>query len=624
MEKLTDLFGDVNSTKSSKNVDENENFVDFDDFLLESDYSDDNNGRSEEQDGDLLFNGETCVELPEKLEPEKFYGNVEYKRQLIKPTKHRLTHLTTQMQFRLTEGNGECRYLIGVNDNGSFFGLTSNQLNETIRIINLMAQNLNAETSILRKKFLGQSKNLQCVEILVRQVQNQSIVCHQQPIAILGNADAGKSTLVGVVTTGELDNGKGKSRLQMFRHPHEISSGKTSSVSIDFLGFNATGPLRSTQFRNKDELLKNSTKIIEFWDLAGDARYMKTTVYGLTSCSPNYCILTISGNKGILGTTQEHLLISKALNLSIIIVVTKTDLCSKAQLAETVKMIESTVGAIPFSFIPMIVDTNDKVVNVSARLNQPKTSILPIFLTSSVTGQGLDLLTNFLSLLPTKKFDEVDRLKPVNFQIDTFWYQEANLSTKRLVKVHGRLLSGVIKTGEVLRVGPNGEGKFFDARVENIKRNDLKVRSIEAGQLATLRIFVPRSLHLRKGTYMISDKDQEVCCFEFLAEVKLMRQRLSESSDCLASPSISPKEQIFRVGQTVVCHVANIRQTVLVKEILSPEGKRVNRLETERPGMVKFKFINYPELIQPNSSILFRDSGTRGSGVIKAIFPVRC
>ena len=142
----------------------------------------------------------------------------------------------------------------------------------------------------------------------------------------------------------------------------------------------------------------------------------------------------------------------------------------------------------------------------------------------------------------------------------------------------------------------------------------MKVRSIEAGQLATLRIFVPRSLHLRKGTYMISDKDQEVCCFEFLAEVKLMRQRLSgnvrrlhfyqrtklESSDCLVSPSISPKEQIFRVGQTVVCHVANIRQTVLVKEILSPEGKRVNRLETERPGMVKFKFINYPELIQPN------------------------
>ena len=106
-----------------------------------------------------------------------------------------------------------------------------------------------------------------------------------------------------------IERNKGKSRLQMFRHPHEISSGKTSSVSLDFLGFNADGPLRATQFRNKDELLLNSTKIIEFWDLAGDARYLKTTIYGLTSCSPNYCIITISGNKGILGTTEEHLLI---------------------------------------------------------------------------------------------------------------------------------------------------------------------------------------------------------------------------------------------------------------------------------------------------------------------------
>ena len=56
---------------------------------------------------------------------------------------------------------------------------------------------------------------------------------------------------------------------------------------------------------------------------------MKTTVYGLTSCSPNYCIITISGNKGILATTQEHLLIAKALKLTIIIVVTKSDICTK-------------------------------------------------------------------------------------------------------------------------------------------------------------------------------------------------------------------------------------------------------------------------------------------------------
>ena len=43
------------------------------------------------------------------------------------------------MQFRLTEGNGECRYLIGVNDNGTLHGLKEQDLNETIKIINMMS-----------------------------------------------------------------------------------------------------------------------------------------------------------------------------------------------------------------------------------------------------------------------------------------------------------------------------------------------------------------------------------------------------------------------------------------------------------------------------------------------------
>ena len=60
---------------------------------------------------------------------------------------------------------------------------------------------------MLRKRQFGPMNSLQAAEIFVRQIQSQPITT-QQPIAILGNADAGKSTLVGVITTGELDNGK--------------------------------------------------------------------------------------------------------------------------------------------------------------------------------------------------------------------------------------------------------------------------------------------------------------------------------------------------------------------------------------------------------------------------------
>lgn len=60
-------------------------------------------------------------------------------------------------------------------------------------------------------------------------------------LAVLGNVDAGKSTLLGVLTQGELDNGQGRARLNLFRHLHEIQSGRTSSISHDILGFNSMG-----------------------------------------------------------------------------------------------------------------------------------------------------------------------------------------------------------------------------------------------------------------------------------------------------------------------------------------------------------------------------------------------
>ena len=53
--------------------------------------------------------------------------------------------------------------------------------------------------------------------------------------------DAGKSTLLGVLTHGELDNGRGMARQKLFRHKHEMETGRTSSVGNDILGFDVEG-----------------------------------------------------------------------------------------------------------------------------------------------------------------------------------------------------------------------------------------------------------------------------------------------------------------------------------------------------------------------------------------------
>ena len=60
--------------------------------------------------------------------------------------------------------------------------------------------------------------------------------------------EAGKSTLLGVLTQGELDNGRGKARLNLFRHLHEIQSGRTSSISHEIMGLTSQGQVTPFMF----------------------------------------------------------------------------------------------------------------------------------------------------------------------------------------------------------------------------------------------------------------------------------------------------------------------------------------------------------------------------------------
>lgn len=102
-------------------------------------------------------------------------------------------------------------------------------------------------------------------------------------VAVLGGSDVGKSTLLGVLTQGEKDNGHGSARLNLFRHLHEIQSGRTSSISYEILGFDSKGcAMTYSTCRTAEEICDCSKKLITFIDLAGHQKYLKTTVFGLT------------------------------------------------------------------------------------------------------------------------------------------------------------------------------------------------------------------------------------------------------------------------------------------------------------------------------------------------------
>ena len=48
---------------------------------------------------------------------------------------------------------------------------------------------------------------------------------------MVGNVDSGKSTLVGVLSKGEKDDGRGAARQRVFNYIHEQKSGRTTSVT---------------------------------------------------------------------------------------------------------------------------------------------------------------------------------------------------------------------------------------------------------------------------------------------------------------------------------------------------------------------------------------------------------
>lgn len=315
----------------------------------------------------------------------------------------------------------------------------------------------------------------------------------------------GKSTLLGVLTQGELDNGRGSARLNMFRHRHEIQSGRTSCISHEALGFDTQGNVinqAALDIMTAEEVSEKSSKLVTFMDLAGHRRYLKTTIQALTGYSPHFSIVVVSA-EGINSMTLEHLdLIQKALDISYFIVVTKCEMRNATD--ATVTKLKSVLASIERRKRPFLIRSNDDVITAAAR-KFPK-QIVPIFCVSSVTGEGLDLLTRFLFLLsPGISNAEKERLEqePSEFIVDEIFKIPGVGSV-----VGGLLVKGVLTEDTAMRIGPLQDGSFYPVNVQSIHRNRAPCRVVRAGQSASLAFSHDSDLPvLRSGMILISLKD---------------------------------------------------------------------------------------------------------------------
>lgn len=381
-------------------------------------------------------------------------------------------------------------YEIGVSDDGTLVGLTKDEMDDSLLTLRVMAASLGCHVEILRMITVGDCESVETPSGVVdtdifraetthkeklwvaeafvkpdmggenehRQLEDpapraspqtatpednlsaESLTLDQLRITLTGPTTSGKSTLLGTLSTGTLDNGYGKSRSFLLKHRHELVSGVTSSVAQELIGY------------REDHILSYSNPDIESWidihdraqngrlvflsDSAGHTRYRRTILRGLVGWSPHWTLLCIPADDGELASstpertspapdlldpagsgidlTRAHLNLCLSLDLPLIVVVTKLDLATKVSLQRTLGKILSGIkdaGRIP-KILPgqrslldptrVPPDDNRAIKAITDPMLEMgnMTRHVPIVLTSAVKGTGLGLIHALLRNLP--------------------------------------------------------------------------------------------------------------------------------------------------------------------------------------------------------------------------------
>eukprot|EP00003_Mantamonas_plastica_P033590 TRINITY_DN971_c0_g1_i3.p1 TRINITY_DN971_c0_g1~~TRINITY_DN971_c0_g1_i3.p1 ORF type:complete len:820 (-),score=334.37 TRINITY_DN971_c0_g1_i3:103-2265(-) len=550
-------------------------------------------------DGVEVTDEDEDIELPDgmfvddsltELGSEDDEGNVEFKLYL-KPSQSRFERLVTQMKFRLMEGSGEAIYEIGVEDNGHVHGLDDDELDSSIATLEAMAEQLAAEVTIIKRRKGDHGQSAVC---MVRRLVAAGESCVDLRIAVAGNVDSGKSTLIGVLVGGKLDNGRGLARSQVFNHPHEIETGRTSSISHQILGFDGAGEI--TNYSNLHnyswaEIVAQSSKVLSFIDLAGHKKYLKTTISGLTGHVPDYCMLMMAANDGLTRMTKEHLGIALAMKIPVMCVVTKIDICPKhvfqANLKLLVKVLKSP-GA--DKKMPVIVKNQDDVIKYAKEICNNR--VVPIFLVSNVTGENLDLLREFMNLVPARREWERRISQPPEFYVTDDFYV-----TGVGTVVSGILTSGTVKVNDTLWLGPNGTGDFTKATVKSIHYQRMAVKKATAGQSCCFALKKVKRSAIRRGMVMLGAEHENVASHvDFEAEVLILHHSTT-----------------IRLGYQPVVHSGTVRQAASIV------GMDKVCLRTGDKTRVRFRFTNRPEYLKMGEPIVFCEGRTRGIGKITAL-----
>ncbi|KAG2195215.1 hypothetical protein INT46_010782 [Mucor plumbeus] len=515
---------------------------------------------------------------------------------LLNPTQQDIKHLTNLISTRIDQGRGETLFEIGLEEDGSSMNLSQDEYTKCIETIRIVTDKLQADFANIDELNTldptakpSNSTTSDTYHLMIRKRPQSVQDLLEIRVAVVGNVDAGKSTMLGVLTKGVLDDGRGKARVNLFRHKHEIESGRTSSVGGEILGFDAMSrPIIHTGKKSTwEEITDKAAKVLSFVDLAGHEKYLKTTVFGMTGSAPEFAMLMVGANAGMIGMSKEHLGLALSLGIPVLVVITKIDRCPAHVLEKTIKELTSILKSKSCRKIPLFVQNNHDVVMTAQNFVSER--LCPIFQVSNVTGQGLDLVRNFLNILPSLTKYETDQ--PFHYEINET-YSVPFVGTV----VSGVMKSGIIHIGDKVLLGPDHAGQFMTTTIKGIHRKRVSIPVARAGQTVTFALKNVRRNTIRKGQVLLAyekDKPTPPSSRRFEAEVLVLYH----------STTIKSKYQ-------AMVHCGAVRQTA---SIITTD-KTV--LRTGDRAKVEFEFVKNPEYLTIGTRLIFREGRTKGVGKI--------
>jgi len=581
------------------------------------------------------------------LAPEPPLGKVEYKLKLnAQEGTERFEELVTQLNWRMRECSSEeeCAevadlsqyrdavYRLGVADDGAVLGLSDGELAESMSVLHAMAARIPATVTVLSRRTGIAPGNRTSITALIRaQTSALSLLGQgdQVRICTVGNVDSGKSTLLGLLTQGLRDDGRGRARSSVFRHRHELETGRTSCVSTMTLGFDQTGRVVNYKedsegvFRSEEpqhnagraeaqaRIAEKASKLITFFDLCGHERYFKTTLQGMVGLAPDYLLCTVDANRGELrGMVHEHLIVANALAIPTIICLTKCDVAGEGQrksALEDVKKFMKQMGTPTF----VVKDAND-VVFAAERILQGFT---PILLCSAVTGAMIPELKLLLNVLPRRPPLQAPAAlslpgsEALQIQIDEFFPQVPGVG----LVVSGRVLHGTARPNDGIRLGPivdtSGDlvkDGFISLRLASIRAQDHPVEELRAGSSGTFAL-------------KASGKVRDALTPKVLSRSKILvgtKSPLTPSRWIKASITVLQHPSSIRVRYEPVLHVGMTRQTARVMSMSDAEGRPISLLRAGDSAEVLFRWAHWPEIIEPGCALVFRENSVKGVGTV--------